>query len=84
MEDRITSDTPNPAEPVMSIRFASPFEVRCVDCHGNLDRHQPDDDRADRLLGTCPDCGSWHLIDEDNGVLYRLPDLWGRRRQRKV
>jgi hypothetical protein len=28
-----------------------------------------------RLLGTCDDCGRWHLIDCDGSVLVLLPDM---------
>src|SRR5689334_5176154 len=33
----------------------------CPVCEAALSLDQPDPQRADRLLGTCPACGGWHL-----------------------
>ena len=41
--------------------------------------HQPDINAPERLLGTCDDCGSWHLIDQDRAVTVLLPDADGLR-----
>ncbi|HWE39040.1 MAG TPA: hypothetical protein VG406_21005 [Isosphaeraceae bacterium] len=53
-------------------------EAPCPDCRSVLDLHQPEPDRPDRLLGTCPACGLWSLIvvadDDDQATLYPLPD----------
>jgi hypothetical protein len=57
------------------VRFECPSEVLCTCCHVVLDRHQPDDERPDRLLGTCPGCGAWFLIDAEACVMYGLPDV---------
>lgn len=57
------------------IRFECDDEVLCACCQGVLDRHQPDDERPERLLGTCPRCSSWFLIDAAARVMYLLPDL---------
>jgi hypothetical protein len=48
--------------------------VCCLKCHSSLAVHQPDPGSPERLLGTCESCGSWHLIDETEAVLIRLPD----------
>jgi hypothetical protein len=64
------------------VQFGSTFELVCVGCHGPLERHQPDLDRPDRLLGTCPDpdCGAWYLIDTEAHVMYTLPEPRSHRR----
>ena len=50
------------------------FDVQCVSCNDSLVIHQPDEVRPSRLLGTCPECGAWFLIDADRSVMIRLPD----------
>ena len=57
------------------IRFEFPTEILCVRCHTSLDRHQPDPDRPERLLGTCYHCGAWYYIDDAAGVIVTLPDM---------
>lgn len=49
-------------------------EVPCACCEGTLDVHQPEPERPERLLGTCPDCGAWYLIDDDAHMMLALPD----------
>jgi hypothetical protein len=49
-------------------------EVECPACHDSMEIHQPDAGRARRLLGVCPSCGAWYLIDPDRRVMCRLPD----------
>ena len=39
--------------------FLSPV---CQKCQTELDIHQPQADDPNELLGTCGQCGSWHLI----------------------
>lgn len=39
-----------------------PLLVLCMSCASELDIHQPDLKRPGRLLGTCEECGSWHLL----------------------
>jgi hypothetical protein len=34
----------------------------CVSCGQPLELHQPDAARPDRLLGACPACGQWHVV----------------------
>ena len=51
-----------------------PWEVACPDCHDHLVVHQPDEQRPERLLGTCPSCSAWYLIDATASVMVRLPD----------
>jgi hypothetical protein len=64
--------------PLERVRFECASEVLCAQCQTVLDLHQPDPEQPDRLLGTCPDCGTWHLMDPQAGVMYRVPDLWAR------
>jgi hypothetical protein len=47
----------------------------CPTCHERLSLHQPDVDSFDRLLGICPTCGGWFLVDFSPGVMVRLPDM---------
>lgn len=50
----------------------------CPGCRADLNVHQPEPDRPDRLLGTCPSCGLWALVvldvEHEQAVLYPLPD----------
>lgn len=50
----------------------------CPVCSHDLDIHQPDEGSPERLLGTCPECGSWFLIDPDLGQILLLPDARAR------
>jgi hypothetical protein len=59
---RITSD---PEHPLL---------VQCSSCHDFLMLHQPDEDTPQRLLGTCPECRTWFLIDGHTDVMVKLPD----------
>lgn len=47
---------------------------RCLTCQVLLTIHQPDVNLPDRLLGTCPECRCWFLVDAGSGILVRLPD----------
>jgi hypothetical protein len=64
-----------PAAVFERVRTDEAAEVLCACCQGVLDRHQPDPARPDRLLGTCPECGAWFLIDDEAGVMLALPDV---------
>lgn len=57
------------------VRFENADEVLCIRCQGVLDRHQPDDEQPDRLLGTCPSCSSWFLIDVRSNRMCLLPEI---------
>jgi hypothetical protein len=57
------------------VRIEDIGEVLCGCCQSVLDRHQPDPDRPDRMLGTCPECGAWFLIDGDARTMLALPDV---------
>jgi hypothetical protein len=57
------------------IRFELASEILCARCQTPLDRHQPDAERPDRLLGTCEGCGAWFLIDDEACLMMALPDL---------
>lgn len=50
------------------------FGIRCPACEAHLRVHQPDERSPDRLLGTCPACSAWYLIDAGAEVMCRLPD----------
>ena len=56
-----------------------PTGTPCLACGESLVLHQPDIKAPERLLGTCDDCGAWHLIDADRGVTVLLPDADGLR-----
>jgi hypothetical protein len=42
------------------------FKTPCLKCKNPLDLHQPDLTKPERLLGICPNCHSWMLVDESN------------------
>jgi hypothetical protein len=46
--------------PVSDEGFEPP---ECRECDVDLNVHQPDEDRPEHLLGTCPCCGAWYLIE---------------------
>jgi uncharacterized protein YbaR (Trm112 family) len=60
------------------IRFLSDPDslhvIECPGCGDSLTVHQPDENLPDRLLGTCPDCRTWFLIDGATEVMVKLPD----------
>jgi hypothetical protein len=37
----------------------------CRTCGEYLDLHQPDCELPDRLLGTCGNCKTWYLLNDD-------------------
>jgi hypothetical protein len=51
----------------------------CHKCGTQLDIHQPDEGSPDHLLGTCRDCGSWHMIEMAPGrreaLLFDMPGV---------
>jgi len=49
-------------------------ELECSRCESSLHIHQPDEQLVDRLIGTCPDCLAWYLIDASTGLMALLPD----------
>ena len=57
-----------------SIDSRSLDELECIRCESFLYIHQPDEQLADRLIGTCPDCRAWYLIDASTGIMAVLPD----------
>lgn len=54
-------------------------ETRCPGCGTDLDLHQPDPHLPDRLLGTCPECKSWFVIDLAAGAMAPVPAAETRR-----
>ncbi|MFO0954329.1 MAG: hypothetical protein U0835_24860 [Isosphaeraceae bacterium] len=65
-----------PQASTQRVGVSATTEVNCSHCQGVLDRHQPDSDQPSRLLGTCPDCGLWHLIDAAAGTVLRIVHDW--------
>jgi uncharacterized protein YbaR (Trm112 family) len=57
-------------------------QVACSRCRSTLDLHQPDEQLAERLVGTCPECRAWYLIDAGAGLMLPLPDEADLRRAR--
>ena len=59
-------------------RYDDGHRFMCMSCDGSLDLHQPDPRFPDRLLGVCPNCQRWHILDlipdEDEAVIVSLPD----------
>jgi excinuclease UvrABC ATPase subunit len=47
---------------------------RCPSCQEEFGFLQPDVESPDRLLGVCPECRGWFLVDSSSGVMVRLPD----------
>jgi hypothetical protein len=54
-------------------------EFSCPACCDDLEIHQPDEQQPERLLGLCPSCCAWFLIDFSAAVMVRLPDGDGLR-----
>jgi hypothetical protein len=55
-----------------------PSVEMCRECSHELDLHQPDSADPDRLLGTCPECGAWLLVQLDSsGGPARVVELPG-------
>jgi len=69
------SVTRPPLAILQGVRFEFAGEVLCTRCQCPLDCHQPDPERPEQLLGTCLDCGAWHLLDGEAHLMYALPDL---------
>ncbi|HEU5118136.1 MAG TPA: hypothetical protein VFT74_16060 [Isosphaeraceae bacterium] len=44
---------------------SSDEEPACPHCSNILDRHQPDVQRCETMLGTCSECGDWYLVVHD-------------------
>lgn len=57
------------------VRIGDAAELPCAGCGGELEIHQPDVDRPDQLLGTCPECGTWFLVDGVTRAMQALPDV---------
>jgi hypothetical protein len=64
-----------PLAPLERIRFELVSDVLCARCHSPLERHQPHEEKPDRLLGTCDDCGAWFMIDLSAVVMIAMPDF---------
>ena len=53
--------------------LGDPPEIACPSCRTPLDLHQPDLRRPEHLMGTCPECGTWCLLNCQERVIARLP-----------
>jgi hypothetical protein len=79
------------AQPAAAVRITISWEVTvlsvstgelevssCQKCGAPLNLHQPDEDDPSHLLGTCGQCGTWHMIEVTSrgtkSLLYTLPD----------
>jgi len=79
------------AQPAAAVRITISWEVTvlsvstgelkassCQKCGAKLNLHQPDEDDPSHLLGTCGQCGTWHMIEVTSrgtkSLLYTLPD----------
>ena len=47
----------------------------CSRCLQEMELHQPDVDQPDRLLGICPECGDWVMIDYESDSFASLLEL---------
>ena len=55
--------------------YGSHGSLSCLFCENLLTLHQPDEELADRLLGTCYACKAWFLTNFEGTVLVPIPDL---------
>ncbi len=50
----------------------------CPGCDHHLGLTQPESEEPARLIGTCPECGRWYLLDwhpgSSEGLMVLLPD----------
>jgi uncharacterized protein YbaR (Trm112 family) len=53
--------------------------LKCQVCKGFIEIHQPNPVEPERILGTCPQCGLWYLIESqekiDQIMVLQLPDF---------
>jgi hypothetical protein len=64
-------------QPVITMplaRFEDVARAGCPGCGAPLELHQPDPECPERLLGTCPRCGGWFLLDGVSGWSLSLPN----------
>lgn len=56
-----------------------PIAVNCLGCRNSLEIHQPDADLPERMLATCNECETWHIIEclagSDYAVVIGLPTI---------
>ena len=60
----ITSRSVSVVLGLFGIRSLAKSGVRCPGCKVALDLHQPDEGNPERLLGVCPRCSGWFLMDQ--------------------
>jgi hypothetical protein len=82
----MSSVSPRPVTVLVPLAVSPPWTspdlptgTPCLACGESLVLHQPDVNAPERLLGTCDDCGAWHLIDAERGMTVLLPDADGLR-----
>jgi hypothetical protein len=57
----------------MAVDYSADDEICCLGCQTPLELHLPDQNRPERLLGTCNACGSWYLLDCEASAIVLLP-----------
>jgi hypothetical protein len=50
--------------------------LSCLNCEGELDLVQPDPQRSAWLLGVCPECHTWVLIDDETKGFQEIALPW--------
>ena len=64
---------------VLEIPASGLVEACCQKCRLPLDVHQPVESQPTHLLGTCSECGSWHMIelsaDGMEAYLFNMPGV---------
>lgn len=50
------------------------MSTKCSRCQSDVDVHQPDPQKPDRLLAVCALCCSWSLMFCKSGIMAVLPD----------
>jgi hypothetical protein len=50
----------------------APGPIDCPRCGAGIKLYQPDVETPERLLGICPACKSWYLVDAVSGRLRAL------------
>ena len=71
---RITSATLN----YSSVLVSRLTKLGCRWCRTTLQIHQPNVDKPEQLLATCPGCGAWFRVEiragETHGVIISVPE----------
>jgi hypothetical protein len=63
-----------PVSPLeMAVDYSADYKVSCLACQAPLELHLPQQNRPERLLGTCGACGAWYLLDCVASAILLLP-----------